>query len=307
MIKLAPESGYVLALLGETKIKDRQLSAALFAFNEASKRQPSLRGMHSAIAEVYSAMDKPELAKRAEDEERKRPAPNCTIERLYCSFNEGRFEDVIKLASQRKTSENLYWQVRAYNELSIKALSELQRFPDSAEVHEIKAGISAEQRKFKDAADEWREVARLDPDHPTARYELASALYLSGDFKAVLPELQKLLSAEPASPELNFFVGDSLLQTEQVEQALPYLDTAVRKRPSLLPAHASIGFAYARLGEPAKAIPQLKMALSLDHDGSLHYQLSKAYQATGQPALARTMMAKYQALHAKATAKAPAP
>lgn len=305
-MKLAPESGYVLALLGETKIKDRQYTAALFAFNEALKRQPLLRGMHSALAEVYSAMDKPDLAKRAEDEERKRPAPNCSVEKLYCGFNAGRFDEVIKLASQRKTPENLYWLVRAYNELSIQALSELQHFPDSPEMHEIKAGILAEQRKFRDAADEWREVARLNPAHPTAHYEYASALYLSGDFKTVLPDLRKLLAAEPGSPELNFFVGDSLLQTEQVEEALPYLETAVKKRPSLLPAHASLGFAYARLGEPAKAIPQLKLALSLDHDGSLHYQLAKAYQATGQAALARAMMAKYQALHAKATTKAPA-
>ena len=305
LLKLAPESGYVLALLGETKTKDRQFTAALYAYNQAIKRQPSLRSMHSAIAEVYTAINQPEQAKRAEEEERKRPPPNCSIEKLYCSFRDGRFEDVIKLTALQKTPESLYWQVRAYNELSIKALSELQRFPDSAEMHEIKAGIMTEQHKFKDAAGEWREVARLEPAHPAARQELASALYMSGDFKAVLPELTGLLGADPGSPELNFFVGDCLLQTEQVEQSLPYLETAIKKQPRLLPAHASLGFAYARLGSPAKAIPQLKMALPLDQDGSLHYQLSKAYQATGQQALARAMMAKYQTLHDKSTAKTP--
>ncbi len=306
LLKLAPESGYVLALLGETKLKDRQFSAALYAYSEALKRQPSIRGLHAGIAEVYRAMDRPEQANHAEDDERKRPAPNCEVEKLYCEFRDGSLGDVVKNATPRKTPENLYWLVRAYNELSIKALSELQRFPDSAEMHEIKAGILAEQRKFKDAADEWREVAKLYPAHPAAKNELAGALYMSGDFKAVLPELQKLLEADPTSSELTFFVGDCLLQTEQVEQSLPYLETAVKRQPRMLPAHASLGFAYARLGEAAKAIPQLKMALSLDRDGSLHYQLSKAYQSTGQAALARAMMAKYQVLHDKSTAKAPA-
>jgi predicted Zn-dependent protease len=305
LLKLAPESGYVLALLGETKTKDLQFTAALYAYHEAIKRQPSLRGIHSAMSGVYSAINRPEQSKRAEEEEQKRPAPDCAIEKQYCAFQQGRFEDLIKLATPRKTPENLYWQVRAYNELSIKALSQLQNFPDSAEMHEIKAGILTEQRKFKDAADEWREVAKLEPAHPAARQELASALYMSGDFKAVLPELTGLLEADPGSPELNFFVGDCLLQTEQVEQSLPYLETAIKKQPRLLPAHASLGFAYARLGSPAKAIPQLKMALPLDQDGSLHYQLSKAYQATGQSALARVMMAKYQTLHDKSTAKTP--
>jgi hypothetical protein len=43
-------------------------------------------------------------------------------------------------------------------------------------------------------------------------------------------------------------------------------------------------------GVPANAIPHLEAALDTDDDGSLHYQLARAYQATGQAELAKTMM-----------------
>ena len=115
----------------------------------------------------------------------------------------------------------------------------------------------------------------------------------------MLPELRQFLNAEPDSANLNFFVGDSLLETEQIEPAVPYLEKALRLDPKLLPAHAALGLCYGRLGQAQKAIPHLKTALNLDKDGSLHYQLARAYQATGQPALAKTMMEEYQRLKAR--------
>ncbi len=49
-----------------------------------------------------------------------------------------------------------------------------------------------------------------------------------------------------------------------------------------------------QIAEPAKAIPHLKAALPVDEDGSLHYQLARAYTATGQPQLGQEIMKQYQ-------------
>ena len=43
-----------------------------------------------------------------------------------------------------------------------------------------------------------------------------------------------------------------------------------------------------------RLVPHLKAALTLDEDGSLHYQLLRAYQAAGQAELAKQVMVKYQ-------------
>jgi predicted Zn-dependent protease len=88
-------------------------------------------------------------------------------------------------------------------------------------------------------------------------------------------------------------MGDSLLHMEQPEKAVPYLEAAVRRDPKLLPAHASLGLTYIRLGRDADAIPQLNSAREADEDGSIHIQLSRAYQHVGNAEASKQMMAEY--------------
>ena len=102
------------------------------------------------------------------------------------------------------------------------------------------------------------------------------------------------MQADPKSPELNFIAGDSLLRLEQPEKALPYLKAALAADPKLLAADASLGLALSRLGNHAEAVPHLEKALELDDDGSLYYQLARAYQALGDREKAAGAMAKYQ-------------
>jgi tetratricopeptide (TPR) repeat protein len=93
---------------------------------------------------------------------------------------------------------------------------------------------------------------------------------------------------------MNFTAGDSLLHLEDPEKAVPYLEAALSADPKLLPADASLGLALSRLGKNAEAIPHLEKSLELDDDGSLHYQLARAYQAAGDREKARTTMERYQ-------------
>jgi len=72
-----------------------------------------------------------------------------------------------------------------------------------------------------------------------------------------------------------------------------------------LRARASLGLAYARTSQAERAIPHLKAALELDADGSLHYQLARAYQATGQAELAKPILQKYQELQQRAQPQPP--
>lgn len=260
---------------------------------------PGLRGVHAKSAEIYDSLGKSAEAAAARAAEQKLGPLNCASEKLQCDFDAGRFEEVVKGATGKDNPEGLYWLSRAYNELAEQSFAALGKLPESAELHRVKAQILRDQGQFREAAEEWRTVLKLSPTDLDARHQLATALYQSHDFKAVLPELREFLKAEPDSANLNFFVGDSLLETEQIEPAVPYLETAVRRDPKLLPAHASLGLCYGRLGQAQKAIPHLKAALNLDKDGSLHYQLARAYQATGQPALAKRMMEEYQRLKAR--------
>ncbi len=81
----------------------------------------------------------------------------------------------------------------------------------------------------------------------------------------------------------------------------------MRGEPTVLQAHRDLARAYLRVGQAEKAIPHLKAALPIDEDGSLYFQLSRAYRTTGQQDLAREMLNKFQEIQNSANVKSKTP
>ena len=182
----------------------------------------------------------------------------------------------------------------AANELALQAFFRLGQLPPSVELHQLKAEIARGQNQHLEAVKEWRAALELSPANPRLEHELAVSLFMAADYHAALDQAVRLLKSDPHSPDINFMAGDSLLRLEQPEQAVPYLRAALAADPGLRAADASLGLALARLGNSAEAVPHLERALELDDDGSLHYQLARAYQAAGAQAKARATMEAYQ-------------
>ena len=113
---------------------------------------------------------------------------------------------------------------------------------------------------------------------------------------------QALLHEQPASAELSYLTGETLLDLQRAQEAIPLLLRAVDHDPQLIAAHKALARAYLAAGKAREAIPHLKASLADDQDGSLHYQLARAYQATGQPGPAKAMLAEYQKLQQAAAA-----
>ena len=91
--------------------------------------------------------------------------------------------------------------------------------------------------------------------------------------------------------------GDALLQSQQIERAIPILERAADRegcsgrgtrlaRPRLRAGGAIPG------GAPAS-----RVAAREDVDGDAHLQLARAFQALGRPADAQKAMAEYQKRH----------
>jgi predicted Zn-dependent protease len=197
-------------------------------------------------------------------------------------------------ATPAPSAEALYWQAKAANELALQTFFRLGQLPPSVELHRLRAEIARNSRQPGEAVKEWRAALQLAPNDPQLRQELALSLFMAQDYKGALEQATALLKLAPKSPELNFLAGDSLLRLEQPEKAIPYLRAALAGDPGMLPADASLGLALFRVGKTAEAVAHLEKSEQLDEDGSLHYQLSRAYQSSGQAEKARTAMAKYQ-------------
>jgi tetratricopeptide (TPR) repeat protein len=294
--KTSQGSAEWLSLIAETRMERRQFRAAFYFYTEALRKNPSLPGLHASLAEVYRRSGHNDWAAVEDKKERALGPPDCGREKAACDFAAGRF-----LEAASGTSP--YWRARAANELAFRAYSRLGTLPESIELHSVKADILTSHGDYLEAANEWRAAGKLAPRDRGIARQAAVALYLAHDYEHALPELRPMLAGEPASAELHFFVGDSLLRLEKPDEGLPELQTAVKLDPKLLPARASLGLALIRLDKPAEAIPHLSAALEIDEDGSLHYQLARAYQRSGNADLAKETMRKYQELRRQVEAQ----
>ncbi len=179
-------------------------------------------------------------------------------------------------------------------ELARHAYDRLMQLPRSPEAYAHTAELRAESGEWVEAAKQWREALQLAPDDWRTRTGLAWALYRSRDYEAALALIDGMRKGNVDSAELNFLSGACWLNLEQPEKGIPYLEKAIGADGHLLPAHAALGHALLQMGKAKDAIPHLKAALSIDEDGSGHFQLFRAYEIAGQAEAAKQALTDYR-------------
>ena len=295
--QVSPESPYETFLTAEVLATEEKYDDAVEHYRVAAEKLAQLRadGLER-IAEIYDHIGRPAEAAQARQKLESLPAPDCVRQKAACDVRAGRFTEAIAALRLRKDAESYYLRVRAHNELALDAFTRLEQLPPSAESHHFRALLFRNQGRHQESIDELKRAQTLAPDDRDIQRELATSYYFNRDYESAERLLERLVKLVPQSAELQFLYGDTLLQAQKPEHAIPPLEAAARANPGVLPGRAALARAYLQVGRQADAIPHLKAALETDEDGSLHYQLARAYQATGQPVLAKQMMAKYEAI-----------
>jgi tetratricopeptide (TPR) repeat protein len=294
--KLGPDSPWWLMLAAEARVKLGRLTAAFTLYRAVLDKQPNFRGAHSGLAEVYRKTSHAEWAAAEEEMERKLPPAACAAPSSECHFVKGRYEQALSLALARKSPEALYWQSRAANELARAAFAQLAKLPPSVESLQVEAELFRNLGRHADAIQAWKSALELAPGDPRLEQELATSVYMSRDYVAAEKLARQLIAKDSKVAELHFILGDSLMNQQQPEQAAVSLRKALALRPDYPAAQAVLGRALMQMGRSAEAIPHLTAALPVDSDGSLHFQLSRAYQDVGQTEKAAAAMRAYQAM-----------
>jgi predicted Zn-dependent protease len=308
--EVAPDSAYGLALEAESRVT---FDSAFYLYRQALARMPTIRGVHQAVAEIYRKTGHPDWATLEEEKELKLPPLRCQDadasastagRKLECQFLAGQFEEAVASGKDIHTSDSYYWQARACNALALGAYTHLINMEPSAQLRQVMAKIYLERRLYKQSAQEWQEALKFSPRDPRIQKGLAAALSLNKDYAAARAILEDLVRREPDSAELNYMLGDTLLNSEQPGESISYLKRAVEIDPELLPAQKALAHAYLQTGKSEQAIPHLRAALPSDDDGSLYYQLAQAYRSAGQQDRAEEMLRKFQEVRNSARARA---
>jgi predicted Zn-dependent protease len=296
------ESAEFLALSGVYEQDRLQFASAFQRYRRALALQPSFRGLHAKVAEIYELTGHPEWAAA---ERAREPVQPCGSSSPECDLAGGHPREAA--AATSSTPAGLYWRGLAAKLLAQRAYERLQQLPSSRESHEAAAEFHERSASFREAAQAWKEALALTPGDAPGDNEiqrrLALALCHANDCVSALPLLKGLLAKAPSSAELNYLCGLALNTNRDPGQALPYLETAVRLDGGFLPAHAILGEALLEAGDPERAIPHLETALAEDESGLRHYQLARALQATGKRERAAAVLREYREILSRRAAQ----
>jgi Tfp pilus assembly protein PilF len=186
-------------------------------------------------------------------------------------------------ATESKSLETSYWRARCYEKVATAAYLRLyQADPNSYRWHQLMGDIEAAKGDDGKAIEEYRAAVLLKPSLPNLHYSLGHLLWKDLKVPEARIELEAELASNPHHAGALTDLGDSYLLEHQPEKALPYLTSALAADAANPDIHRDLGTAYSELGDYRKAEEELKIAVTADHDGSVHYKLARAYQALGQ-------------------------
>lgn len=183
----------------------------------------------------------------------------------------------------------------------------ISRHPQSARLH-VGLGIADyAQGKYEDAVKSFCRAADLDPSDPRA-YQFLGEMYgvapsLGGE---VIQRLARFVKAQPKNALAHYQYAMAVWkgQPDGAPPADPgqvetLLKRAVALDPKLAKALLELGVLLSDQERYAEAVQELRRAIAIEPDlAQAHYRLARAYQQTGQPALAAEELKKFSQLKA---------
>lgn len=204
-----------------------------------------------------------------------------------------RYRRLVASGEQALTSGNTYAAIEHFSgAIALRS--------DSVTSHLRRGDAYRAQRRFDDAARDYREAARLQPgavdpllalaaleetqadaagaaewyaqaaaidrQSPSLLYRLALTRFRSGQAAAAVDPLRQAITLEPGFDEALYLLGVALRDLQDTAGAIDALERALRANPSLVPAREELADLYRALGRSADEMAQLQ-ALSSGHPG----------------------------------------
>lgn len=235
------------------------------------------------------------------------------LQRLaFCSFYAADFRTT-SLAAQRLRKnadtlvQGLYWESKADQKLATGALARAGEIDaNSPRMHGLLGDVFREQRRWDDAEAEYRKAVALDPKSHNARLGLAITLFTELKTDEALTIDESLLAEDAANSGANLLAGEIFVQLNQFSEAEPYLLKCANLMPELVPRyHVLLGRVFAETDRIHEAMTEYKLGLSTDENGSIHYQLARLYQKSGNKAAAEEAFAESKRLANRRNHRAP--
>jgi tetratricopeptide (TPR) repeat protein len=159
----------------------------------------------------------------------------------------------------------------------------LKSHPDMTAAYFTLGNIYANERRDREAADEYQEVTRRDPTDMVALAAQVKALIDASAYTEALVPARDYVHRKPNDPVGHVMLGTVYQQLGDYAKAEPELELGAAKAPDDFEAQYQLGLVLARMGKPDQALPQLRKAVALKPlERSAQYQLVAVLRSLGQ-------------------------
>jgi tetratricopeptide (TPR) repeat protein len=167
---------------------------------------------------------------------------------------------------------------------AIRILTDLiKSHPDLTAAYFTLGNIYANERRDREAADEYQQVIRRSPNDTVALSAEVKALIDASAYSEALAPARDYVRREPNHPSGHVMLGTIYQQLGDYAKAEPELEIGAAKAPEDFEAQYQLGLVLARMGKPQQALPHLQRAVALKPgDRSAQYQLVAVLRSLGQ-------------------------
>lgn len=201
--------------------------------------------------------------------------------------------------------EVLYLTTHFYSELASRAAQDLaSTAPTSPQAQQLEAEAFESHEEWDKAEEEYRRILQQNPHRQGVHYQLGRIALMKSppDAETAKKEFEEELKVDPQSASAEFMLGETARQAGQWDEAAARFSRAAEFDAGFDEAYLALGMSLNSAGKFKDAVPPLETYVKREPgDPAGHYQLATAYSRIGQ----KQQAAREMNLQREAAAKAP--
>lgn len=155
--------------------------------------------------------------------------------------------------------------------------------PDLAEAYNNRANLILNRGGVESALQDYRAALRLKPDYLEAKFNGIIALMQLGRKNEALAEAEDLAKRHPASPVVQWKLGDVQRELGHLEAAATSFSAAIRLNEAHLPSILGLSRLLLEKNQAAAALPVIERGLkAVPQSAELHHYAALAVDALGR-------------------------
>jgi tetratricopeptide (TPR) repeat protein len=164
---------------------------------------------------------------------------------------------------------------------------------------DLMAGEALDELKDDTGAiEQFHAAIKANPKEQNVHFGLGYLLWKQKKFPDAAAEFKIELENDPDHAKAMAYLADAEIQLNQMEQAVPLLQHAAKLSPALQLAHLDLGIVYAEDGKQDAALREFETAEKLDADNvDVHWRLGRLYHSMGRNEEARAQFDKARGLN----------